>query len=249
MAPLVTRDIDYTHDGTLMRGLLVAPEGAVARPGIVLFHDAFGLSEDTIAIAERLAGLGLSVFAADVWGDRLTPTEESEIGPLIGGMAGDRTRWLGRVAAAHETAAAQPEIDRSTLISMGHCFGASSALEHLRTGGDVRAVVAIHAGLDLLAPGWEAAHFGSRVLVCTGSEDPMATAEMRAALQDGLDSAGIDWELDLYSGTRHAFTNPKSAHSPMPDVVAYHPRSAARAWIATERFLGELIADLAPAPA
>ncbi|WP_062516288.1 dienelactone hydrolase family protein [Demequina gelatinilytica] len=243
MTTLVSRDVEYSHDGTRMLGLLLAPEDAAARPGVVLFHDAFGLGEDMIAIAARIARLGFSVFAADVWGDRLTPTEEGQIGPLIGGMAGDRERWLGRVSAAHTAAAAQPEVDGDTLVSMGYCFGGSSALEHLRAGGAVRGVIAIHAGLDLLSPGWESAHFGTRVLVCTGADDPMATAEQRAALEAAMSASGIDWELDLYADTRHAFTNPRSQFSPMPEVVAYNPRSAARAWAATERFLAELVRE------
>ncbi|MDN4478972.1 dienelactone hydrolase family protein [Demequina sp. SYSU T00039] len=249
MAQLSTRDIAYTVDGTRMLGMLVAPEGAHGLPAVVLFHDAFGLGEDAIAAAHRIARLGFAVFAADVWGDRVTPTDESQIGPLIGGMVGDRPRWLARVAAAHATAAGQPEIDGASLVSMGFCFGGSSALEHLRAGGGSRAVIAIHPGLDLLADGWDEAHPGARVLLCAGAADPMATAEQRDALEAALTGAGIDWEEHLYSGTRHAFTSPKAVRSPMPDVVAYHPRNAMRAWAATETFLLELLAEPAAVPA
>ncbi|WP_062388048.1 dienelactone hydrolase family protein [Demequina iriomotensis] len=246
---MLARDIEYSHQGTRMLGRLVVPEAPAADgplPCIVLFHDAFGLTADTLAIADRLAGLGVAVLAADVWGDRLTPASEEEIGPLIGGMVADRSRWHGRVTAAHAAAIAQPEVDPTRVIAMGYCFGGSSALEHLRTGGGVRAAIAIHPGLDLLVPGWQSAHFGSRVLLCIGAEDPMADAEMRARLEEQMTDAGIDWELDLYSGTRHAFTSPQAAHSPMPHVVAYHPRNAARAWAATTRFLTELIDELQP---
>jgi len=243
---LIERDVEYTHAHDSMVGLLCAPAGASSLPTVVLFHDAYGLNDDTVRSARRLAALGYAVFAADVWGDRTTPTEESQIGPLIGGMVSDRDRWLGRVTAAHAAAAAQPEVDASALVSMGFCFGGSCALEHLRTGGAVRGAVSIHGGLDLLAPGWDAASFGSRALVCTGSDDPMATPDMRDDLIVQMTGAGIDWEVDLYSDTKHAFTNPKSASSPMPDVVAYNPRSAARAWAATERFLGELHQELRP---
>jgi dienelactone hydrolase len=74
----------------------------------------------------------------------------------------------------------------------------------------------------------------------------MANAEQRNALQGALDGAGIDWELDLYSGTVHAFTNPKSAFSPDPAFAAYHPRNAARAEERTTRFLAELLLDTVP---
>ena len=75
----------------------------------------------------------------------------------------------------------------------------------------------------------------------------MATGQMRAELQSAMSGAGIDWELDLYSDTKHAFTNPKSDFSPMPNVAAYNPQSAARSWESTKRFLGELFPDVRPA--
>ncbi|WP_255365262.1 hypothetical protein [Cellulosimicrobium sp. I38E] len=43
MNDLVSRDVEYTHDGTRMIGLLVAPSGARSAPTVLLVHDAFGL--------------------------------------------------------------------------------------------------------------------------------------------------------------------------------------------------------------
>lgn len=246
MPPITSRDIAYEHEGTRLLGLLCAPQGAVRRPTVVLVHDAFGLGEDMIAIARRLAGRGFAVFAADVWGERMTPRSEPEIGPLIGGMVGNRDRWISRIAAAHEVAAAQPEVDGDALVSLGYCFGGSSALEYVRSGGAVRAAIGIHPGLDLVEFDWSGAHQSAVVLICTGADDPMATAEMRAQLQQAMSGAAIDWELDLYSGTKHAFTSPKAQFSPMPEVVAYHPRNAERAWQATTRLLDELFPELHP---
>jgi len=240
MSALIERDVDYSHDGTRMIGYLCAPESEQKLPTIVLVHDAFGLGEDMIENARRFAGLGFAVFAADVWGDRTTPATEPEIGPLIGGMVSDRERWLARVDAAHAAAAEQQEVDGAALVTIGYCFGGSSALEYVRTGGDVVGAVSIHGGLDLLAPDWSSPTASARVLLCSGSDDPMAAAEMREQLQSAMSAASIDWELDLYSDTKHAFTNPKSQFSPMPDVVAYNARSAERAWQATKRFLHEL---------
>ena len=242
MSAPITRDVAYTHDGDRMRGMLVAPPSDAPLPTVLLLHDAFGLNAHTIQVAHRVAELGHAVFAADVWGDRTTPHDESEIGPLIGGMAGDRPRWLARLAAAHEAAIAQPEAD-AAVVALGYCFGGAGALEHLRAGGDLRGAISIHGGLDLLADGWEAARSGASVLIATGAEDPMATPAQRDALTAGLSGAGIEWELDVYSGTVHAFTNPASAHSPDPAVVAYNPRSAARAWAATIRFLAETLGE------
>lgn len=242
MSQLNTRDVEYSYNGTQMCGLLVASNGVRNAPAVVLLHDAFGLGDDTIAIAEKLARLGYTVFAADIWGNRFTPDAESEIGPLISSMLTDRTEWASRVSAAHHAASAQPEVDGDAIVSLGYCFGGSSALEYVRQGGNVAGVIAVHPGLDLLEWDWSAAEHRTSVLIATGSEDPMASAEDLGRLQSELSTAGMHWQVQLYSHTKHAFTNPKSANSPMPHVVDYNPLSAARAWQATEQFLNETLA-------
>lgn len=237
---MIERDVEYHHGDTRMLGRLFAPDGASRLPTVLMIHDAFGLGEEMMANARRLVDLGCTVFAADVWGERTTPATQPEIGPLIGGMAGDRARWLARLDAAHMALGGQAEADPDRVVAMGFCFGGSSALEHLRAGTRLRGVIAIHAGLDLLAPDWSQAEASASVLICTGADDPMATAEQRAELQAALSGAGIDWQVELYSDTTHAFTSLGAKDSPKPELFAYNARSAARAWRATEHFLTEL---------
>ncbi|WP_460775825.1 dienelactone hydrolase family protein [Microbacterium sp. GXF7504] len=245
MTGWIARDVEYTHGDTRMRGLLLAAPGAASAPTVVVIHDAFGLGGFSLAEAERYADLGYTVFAADVWGDRATLASPDEIGPKIGGLVGDRGEWMARLAAARDTAAAQPEVDGDRIVMVGYCFGGASALEYARGGGQVRGVVAIHPGLDLLEPGAEwTPRDDLDVLVCVGAIDPMATPAQRESLLSAMDAAGVGWELDLYSGTTHAFTNPQLADSPNPAVFAYEPRSAGRSQRATSAFLAEVL----PAP-
>ncbi|MFF7331767.1 dienelactone hydrolase family protein [Streptomyces sp. NPDC090306] len=238
MSNPVSRDITYTHDGTRMIGHLCAPAASGSLPGVLLVHDAFGLSDDTIATARRIAGLGHAVFAMDLWGGRRLPRTHDEIGPLIGALAGDRARWMGRVTAAREAAAAQPELDASTLTVLGHCFGGSTALEYVRTGGAVRGAVSIHGGLDVVDPDWSAPTPSASILVCTGADDPMAPADALTRLQAAMSAADVDWEVDVYGNTKHAFSDPRATQS---EVVAYNPRSAERAWESATRFLRDLV--------
>ncbi|KQP01819.1 dienelactone hydrolase family protein [Leifsonia sp. Leaf264] len=239
MSQLASRDVVYSHADIRMIGRLSSPADGVGLPGVLLIHDAFGLGADMAAIADRYAELGYAVFAADVWGERLEPTSGQEIGGLIGGMASDRAAWMGRIRAAHIAAAAQPEVAADRIAIAGYCFGGSSALEYLRTGGDVLGVVSIHGGLDLVEGDWSDPTSSTRVLLCTGADDPMAAPQHWQPIKAGLTTAGIDWEFDLYSGTRHAFTNPKADGLGIPGA-AYNARSSARAWARTVAFLDEL---------
>ncbi|MFK4122605.1 dienelactone hydrolase family protein [Streptomyces longwoodensis] len=239
------RDVEYQHEGTRMLGLAVTPRDGTAyassAAAVLFLHDAFGISDEMTANATRLAEAGHPVFMADLWGGRATPHSPAEIGPLMASMTKNRDRWLGRIAAARAALARQPDTAGRPLALLGYCFGGSSALEYLRTGAEVAGVAAVHPGLDLLDQDWSTPGSGS-VLLMIGADDPTATPGMRRTLVDHLSSAGLDHQLHLYSGTTHAFTSPKAADSPEPELFAYNPRSAARAWAATTGFLAELSA-------
>lgn len=240
MSDLTTRDVEYDHDGARMIGSLTLPAGFPdqRRTPVLLCPDAYGVGEHVIGLAGNLAVLGHPVFVADLWGERRQPVDQAEFGPMIGAMADDRPRWLGRVRAAHEALLAQPELTGARVAMLGYCFGGSSVLEYVRTGGDVMAAASIHGGLDIIDVDWSAAS-AAAVLLCAGEEDPMATPQMRHDLTSAMGGVGIDWQLHVYSNTVHAFTSPHAKNSPRPDVVAYNARSTARAWTATLDFLRE----------
>lgn len=238
---LVQRDVEYHHDDTRMIGSLTLPAGPADSWGatVLLFPDAYGVGEHALGLAAALAGEGHPVLVADTWGERRQPADQGEFGPLIGAMASDRERWLGRLRAAHAVLLAQPELAERPVVLLGYCFGGSSALELVRTGTDVAGAVSVHGGLDIIDFDWSTAS-DAAVLLCTGEDDPMATHEMRAQLTAAMDAAGNDWQLHVYSDTVHAFSSPKAKGSPRPDVVAYSARSTARAWAATLTFLREV---------
>lgn len=242
MTSLSSRDLAYTVGSTTMLGRLVAPNaaGIAGRPAVLVVHDAFGRGAPMVQAAERIAGLGLVAFAADLWGNAFVPERDDEIGPLMGSLIRDRAGWEARVDAAVAVLAAQPEVDPTRIGAMGFCLGGSSVLELARRGGRVRGVVSIHGGLDLLQPDWTHASTDVQVLLCTGAKDPLATSVQRDALTGSLDGARVQWEMDLYSGAKHAFTSPWADRAGDPDRFAYDRRASDRAWRATERFFTDL---------
>lgn len=247
MVGIATRDIDYRFNETTMSGYFAVPsDAAQPLPGLLIVHDAWGLTDEVKSLAEKFASLGFAVFCADAWGDRFCPSSEDEIGSSIGAMVHNRAEWQGRISAAFDVLESQPESNAEAIGGLGYCFGGASILEHLRIGGRIHSAVSIHGGLDLLDSGWNASSYEAAVLLCTGSDDPMATESQRATLQQEMSTAGITWEVDLYSHTVHAFTSPKSAHSPRKDLFDYNPLSSQRAWDRTVNFLHE---TLNPSPA
>ncbi|WP_157714695.1 dienelactone hydrolase family protein [Pseudomonas sp. PB120] len=242
MKSTVNKPLEYVHDDARLLGYFSQPEGDKL-PGILLVHDAFGVSDFIKGIAEKLAGEGYATLAADIWGDGKVLSSESEIGPMIGRFAADRKTWMGRLQAAREALAAQPGVDGERIVMLGYCFGGASALEYLRTVGDVRGAVSIHGGLDLVSEEWAHSPSPRKALLLTGYEDPMAALPKLAALQHNMNGAGVDWEVNLYGHTRHGFTRPDSDRANKPHVIAYHAQSDKRAWAALKRFLEESLAS------
>jgi dienelactone hydrolase len=235
---LATRSLHYSHAGTELIGYLVAwPE--TKRPGVLLIHDALGVSEQMKAIAQRIAELGYTVLLADLWGDGKVPAGVDEIGPLIGQLASNRELWTGRVKAGHEQLLAQEQVAGGPVTAVGYCFGGSSVLEYVRVGGGLDGAVSFHGGLDLVGTDWSAANADASVLILTGAEDPMAPQDVVDALQQSMSVAGVDWEVASYGATKHGFTDPHADKAGRPDVIAYNARADRRSWNAFTLFLQE----------
>lgn len=240
MEELRETSVGYTHDGTRLIGHLVTHADGKERPGILLIHDAFGVSEPMKETARRIAGLGYTVLLADLWGDGRTPTSEDEIGQLIGAMANDRETWTGRVKAAHQQLLTQGQVANGPVVAVGYCFGGSSALEYVRVGGTVTGAVSFHGGLDLVGTDWSEANGDASVLILTGAEDPMSPPQVVDTLEKAMTAAGVRWEVTSYGQTKHAFTNPQADNAGKPDVMAYDARADRRSWESFKLFLEEL---------
>jgi dienelactone hydrolase len=56
-----------------------------------------------------------------------------------------------------------------------------------------------------------------------------------------MTQAGVDWQINIYGGSKHGFTNPESDHAGMP-MLGYHEPSDRRSWKALLDFLKETLA-------
>lgn len=220
--------LSYPADGLTMRSQLIFEPAAAPRAGVLVFPEAFGLDEHARSRAERLATLGYVALACDLHGEgrviRELPDAMAQLQPLFDEP--ERTR--ARARAALQALATRPEVDARRIAAMSFCF--PMALELARAGADIKAVVGFHTGLATrrLATGKGA--IKPRVLVCIGSDDPFVPAAQRADFEAEMRAAGADWQLNVYGGTVHSYTNREAAKRNMPDAIRYNPDAEARAW-------------------
>jgi dienelactone hydrolase len=79
----------------------------------------------------------------------------------------------------------------------------------------------------------------AKVLVCHGALDPFITLEHVAAFTKEMQAAAVDYQINLYGGAQHGFTNPTADRLGRPGV-AYHSLADLRSWGAMRQFLTEL---------
>jgi len=194
--------VPYTVNGEPYEGWYEAAE--TPRGTVLILHDWDGLTAYEQERAAMLAALGYDVFAADLFGTGIRPTENKDKRQHTGELYQDRAKMRALMLGALEAAAAQGA-DVSEAVAMGYCFGGAAVLELARSGAPLQAFATFHGGLGT-PDGQDYAATQGKVLVYHGSADRAITMEDFAALAARLEAQGVTHEMTTYSGAPHAFT-------------------------------------------
>jgi dienelactone hydrolase len=238
-AAIHVENVEYKQGDTALQGC-VAYDDAVQgqRPGILIVHQWMGLTDYEKKRAEMLAQLGYVAFCADIYGKGILPKNTREAGALSGKFKNDRQLLRARVNAGLAALRQQPLVDQKHVAAIGYCFGGTTVLELARSGADVAGVVCFHGGLDSPTPS-DGKNIKCKVLVCHGADDRFSSPENIAAFEDELRSGKVDWQLILYGGAVHSFTQPDAGNDNSKGV-AYNEKADKRSWQAMRQFLAEI---------
>ena len=232
-----TGTVEWTVGGDTFEGLLATPDGA-PKGALLICHAWSGRAAHEEAVAVRLAGLGYAAMAGDVYGRGVRGSSTEENQKLMAPLVEDRGGALrDRLTASLD--ALKAEVPDAPVAAAGYCFGGLCVLDMARAGLPILSATAFHAilGEDGEPGGGDIA---AKVLALQGADDPMATADDRAAFEREMTRRSADWQLHTYGGVQHAFTN-EDAHDHDLGTV-YDARAAGRAWTAFTTFLEETFA-------
>jgi dienelactone hydrolase len=234
-----TREIQYTQDGTNLKGFVAWNAAARGtRPGVLVVHEWWGHNEHARRAARRLAEAGYVGFALDMYGDGKMTTHPDTAGAWMSRASQDPAVLTARFNAALEQLKQDPHVDPDRIAAIGYCFGGAVALRMARSGADLDAVVTFHPVLDTtraVAPG----AVQGRVLMLTGEADPFVPPEVLTAFTTQMRAAGTRFEVVSYPGAKHAFTNPDAGKAGLPALV-YDAEADRQSWAAMLRLLGEV---------
>lgn len=237
---MADRLVEYSHDGVVLEGLLaIDADTRGKKPGVLIAHAWGGRGEMEENTARRLAALGYASFAIDMFGKGVRGSSKEENAALIGPFLQDRSMLESRILSSVSALKDQPQVDSNRIAAIGYCFGGLCVLDLARSGAAVAGVVSIH-GLFTPPEPAPGQPIRAKVLALHGHDDPMVPVDAVNQLEAELTAAGADWQIHVYGGAMHAFTNPKAND---PDFgTVYNAAADRRSWVAMTNFLGEVLA-------
>ena len=233
-----TQDLAYEADGLHMKGHLCLPDGA-PRGAVLVFPEAFGLAAHAKSRAERLAGLGYAALAGDLHGEQYVAPGLEEALELLKPLRADVSKTRARAGGALAALLGVPGVDAARVAAIGFCFGGTMSLELARGGAAVAGVVGFHSGLGTPNPD-DASAIKGRVLVCIGADDPSIDADARRAFEEEMRKGGVNWQMSVYGGTVHSFTNKEADRLGRPQFAAYNKQADERSWSEMVTLFGEI---------
>jgi carboxymethylenebutenolidase len=218
-------DVELRVEHGRLPAYVAEPGSPGAWPGVVVIHEAFGLTEDIRSIADRLARAGYLALAPDflAWGSRFTCLR-SAFAQLRSGHG----RTFDELAEARRWLAGQPGCTGRVGV-IGFCLGGGFALLSAGSGFDVAAVnygqVPADAERALAGACPLVASFGARDRSLRGGDERLRSA---------LAALGVEHDVRTYPDAGHSFMNHHDGvlKRGLGSVIgaAYHDPSAQDAW-------------------
>jgi dienelactone hydrolase len=244
-AAIIGQPVEYKAGELTMNGYLSYDDSiAGKRPGILVVHEWWGHNEYARERARRLAGLGYTALAVDMYGGGKQADHPDDAGKFAAAVRQNMAAATQRFVAARQLLQKHPTVDADHIAAIGYCFGGGIVLEMARQGLDLDAVVSFHGSLATdkpAAPGVVKA----RILVCDGADDKFVTPEQIQAFLKEMKAAGADYTFISYPGAKHSFTNPGA------DIYAekfniplgYNKEADKKSWQDMQNFLKDSFAD------
>jgi dienelactone hydrolase len=236
--------IAYASGGNHYAGFLANGSGGERAPGVLVIHEGGGLTGHAKERAARLAELGYVALAMDLFGPEVEPPSPgrpetmAKAQAVVRQLRDDVAELRARVSAALAVLQDHPDVDPARLAAIGYCFGGAAAIELARAGAPLAAVAGFHAGV-LPGSAENDKAIRARLLLCHGEQDPIVPAAQIQGFTARLTEAGVDWQLHLYGGVGHSFTNSEIDAWNLPGF-RYDENADRRSWAAMRQLFGEV---------
>ena len=192
--------------GIALPYFLALPQGEGPWPGVVVIHEANGISPQLLRVCQRLAGEGYAAVAPDLF-FRSGGSEAADYGTLVGSV-----NPSGLMADIGEAATRLRELGATSVGITGFCFGGTQSYR-----------AALHGGFDAAA-----CFYGSGIPREFG-EPTCPTILFVGGKDEYIPTADIEAVVARHSGIVTVY--PEAGHGFMRDgSESYSESAAADAW-------------------
>jgi len=241
-AAVVTKVVEYEHDGAKLKGYLAYDDAATGkRPGVLVVHEWWGLDDYARTRAKQLAEMGYVAFAADMYGEGKTVNHPDDARKMATTVRENLKSWRGRAEAGLKQLAGQPNVDPTKLAAIGYCFGGSTCLQLAYSGADLKAVATFHAALPTPTAA-EAKAVKPRIYVAHGADDAFIPEKAIADFKAALDAAKVKYTFESFPGVVHSFTVP-GADAHMIKGMKYDRAADEKSWKEMKALFKDTLGD------
>ena len=228
-ARLVTEEVTYPGAKGEMRGYLAYPAEGGPFGAVIVVHENRGLNAHTRDVARRVALEGFVALAPDFLSDLGgTPADEEAARPLFQQLPAADVAANGVATIAwlktHEKS-------NGKVGAMGFCWGGGTVNNIATVAPDLLAAVPYYGGQPDAAA---VPNIKARVMAHYGGLDERINAGI-PAFEAALKAAGTDYQIFIYEGANHAFSNDTSA-------ARYSKEASDLAWSRTIGLFREVLA-------
>lgn len=222
-----------TLDGTL-RACVARPEGARARPGLILCQEAYGVNAHMRDVAARFAAQGYVAIAPELF-HRTAPGFEGRYDDFASVTPHVRALTVAGieadVRAAYDWLRRDGGVDGGRVVAVGYCMGGRVAFIANSLLPLAAAVSYYGGGIPALLD--RVGTLSGRQLFFWGGKDKHIPPEQHRAVADALRAAGKSFVDVEFADADHGFFCDQRAQ--------YEPRAARESWALTLAFLTEAL--------
>ena len=153
-------------------------------------------------------------------------------------VTADVEMWRERANYGIDYLRKHPLVDSKRIAAIGYCFGGGTVLQLAYGGTDIAGVVSFHGALPL-PTGKQATKVKAKMLIAYGNADPFQKEDHIRKFRNALEKANVDWQMVIYAGARHSFTDPGADARGIP-ALKYSQTADERSWKHMQLFFEEI---------
>ena len=199
------KSVSYKSGDETVQGVLYTPAGKGPFPALIVIHEWWGLNDWVKEQASRLADQGYVSLAVDLYRGKVATTPDMAH-EIMRGVPEDRAKR--DLSAAFEFLAAQPNVKKDRIGSIGWCMGGGYSLDAALQEPTLAATVINygHLATDTAA----LKKINAPILGLFGAQDHGITPDDVHKFEQSMKQLGKKIDIKIYDDAGHGFENPNN---------------------------------------